>query len=272
MKEYPPEVFDGFGCVLYDEVHRTAAKVFSKVFHKVLTKYTIGLTATPDRKDGLTPIFEWNIGDIAYKQLTRTDTVQVRIFKYFADHEDYNSVPTILSGKPNISRIINNITSYHPRNKFICEKISELASTHRRILVMSDRRNQLEVLKALLPVCYTSGYYWGGMTPSELKQSETCEIILCTYKYAEEGLDLKDMTTLVFASPKTDVVQCVGRILRQTNHTHTPTIIDIVDDFSVFPNQAKKRMTYYKSCNFEILGQSPKPVSSRTKASFIDDY
>jgi superfamily II DNA or RNA helicase len=276
MKDYPPETFDGFGCVVYDEVHRTSAKVFSQVFRKVLTKYTIGLTATPDRKDGLTRIFQWNIGDIAYQQLNRSDLVHVQILKYSADDDAYNSVPTILSGKPNISRIINNITTYSHRNKFICKKITELANEGRRILVMSDRRNQLEALKTLLPSCYTSGYYWGGMSPAELKESEKAQIILCTYKYAEEGLDLKDMTTLVFASPKTDVVQCVGRILRQTVHTHTPTVIDIVDEFSVFPNQAKKRMAYYRSCNFEIFGL-PAParsrVSNKTAApAFLEDY
>lgn len=278
MKDYPPEIFKGFGCVLYDEVHRTSAKVFSQVFRKVVTKYTLGLTATPDRKDGLTPIFQWNIGDIAFKQLSRSDTVQVEVLKYFANDPDYNDVPTIISGKPNISRIINNIAFYEPRNKFITQKLLELAASGRRVLVMSDRRNQLECIKRLLGTTTSSGFYWGGMTQTELKDSETKQIILCTYKYAEEGLDLKDMSTLLLASPKTDVVQCVGRILRQKDLPHPPLVVDIVDDFSVFPNQARKRMTYYKSCKFDIIGSEGNEAKQKTKATqrsesaFIEDY
>jgi superfamily II DNA or RNA helicase len=274
MKDYPPELFKGFGCVLYDEVHRTSAKVFSQVFRKVVTNYTLGLTATPDRKDGLTPIFQWNIGDIAFKQLSRSDTVQVEVLKYFANDLNYNEVPTIISGKPNISRIINNITTYEPRNQVITKKLLDLAALGRRILVMSDRRNQLESLKRLLGSNVTSGFYWGGMSPKELKESENKQIILCTYKYAEEGLDLKDMTTLVLASPKTDVVQFVGRILRQKDLPHPALVIDLVDDFSVFPNQFRKRMTYYRSCKFEILElhKNQQKTKNIAAAGFIDDY
>ena len=59
------------------------------------------------------------------------------------------------------------------------------------------------------------GYYVGGMKEKDLKISERKKIIIATYAMAEEGLDIKTLTTLVLATPKVDVTQSVGRILRQ---------------------------------------------------------
>ena len=51
------------------------------------------------------------------------------------------------------------------------------------------------------------------------------------------------------ASPKTDVTQSIGRILR-TKHTQ-PTVIDIADmTFSKI--NSKKRITYYKKQNHTV--------------------
>ena len=69
---------------------------------------------------------------------------------------------------------------------------------------------------------------------------------------ASEGLDIKTLTTLILATPKSDVQQAVGRILRQKNK-NDPIVIDIVDPFSIFKGQYIKRKRFYKSCNFEII-------------------
>jgi len=67
---------------------------------------------------------------------------------------------------------------------------------------------------------------------------------------ASEGLDIKTLTTLVMATPKSDVCQSVGRILRSKHET--PMVIDIVDNHTLFQNQYKKRCTYYKSKNYLV--------------------
>ena len=68
---------------------------------------------------------------------------------------------------------------------------------------------------------------------------------------ASEGLDIKTLTTLVMASPKTDVCQSVGRILR-VKHGR-PLVIDIVDQQDIFKNQWHKRRAYYVKQNYDIL-------------------
>jgi superfamily II DNA or RNA helicase len=95
------------------------------------------------------------------------------------------------------------------------------------------------------------GYYIGGMKEAALKQSEGKKIIIATYAMASEGLDIKTLTSLILASPKTDVCQSVGRILRQKHSS--PLVIDIIDEHDIFMSQWYKRRKYYKSQNYKIL-------------------
>jgi len=95
------------------------------------------------------------------------------------------------------------------------------------------------------------GYYIGGMKEKDLKLSESKQIILATYAMAAEGLDIPSLTTLILATPKSDIVQSVGRILR-TKHSQ-PLIIDIIDQHECFLNQFKKRKAFYNEKNYKII-------------------
>ena len=66
MKEYDKDVFSSFGLAIFDECHHLGAEVFSKSMAKVASKYMLGLSATPVRKDGLSKVFYWYLGDIVY--------------------------------------------------------------------------------------------------------------------------------------------------------------------------------------------------------------
>ena len=66
-------------------------------------------------------------------------------------------------------------------------------------------------------------------------ESESKKIILATYQMAAEALDIKSLTNLLLGTPKTDIVQAVGRILRD-KHSN-PLIIDIIDSHQCFQNQ-----------------------------------
>jgi len=71
---------------------------------------------------------------------------------------------------------------------------------------------------------------------------------LATYAIASEGYDQKGLDTILLASPKSDVVQSVGRILREKEgeRQHVPLVIDIVDMFSLFKGQGHKRAVFYR--------------------------
>ena len=67
MRDYPEDTFDDFGFVIYDECHHLGAEIFSRSLIKVGCQYTLGLSATPDRADGLTKVFKWFLGDIVFQ-------------------------------------------------------------------------------------------------------------------------------------------------------------------------------------------------------------
>jgi superfamily II DNA or RNA helicase len=68
---------------------------------------------------------------------------------------------------------------------------------------------------------------------------------------AAEALDIKTLTTLIMATPKTDIEQSVGRILREKHSK--PIVVDIVDSHGIFQNQWKKRRAFYKKENYKII-------------------
>ena len=94
------------------------------------------------------------------------------------------------------------------------------------------------------------GYYIGGMKEQDLKISETKKVVIATFAMAEEALDIKTLSTLILASPKTDVTQAVGRILR-IKHKQ-PLVIDIVDKHDIFQRQWIKRQKFYVKQKYRI--------------------
>ena len=97
----------------------------------------------------------------------------------------------------------------------------------------------------------TVGYYIGGMKEQALKATEGKKIVIATYAMAAEALDIKTLTTLIMATPKTDIEQSVGRILREKHSS--PVVVDIVDSHDLFQNQWRKRKTFYKKENYKII-------------------
>ena len=63
MKEYPEDQFSSFGLTLVDEVHHISAEVFVRALQNIVTMYTLGLSATMNRKDGLSKVFKLFLGD-----------------------------------------------------------------------------------------------------------------------------------------------------------------------------------------------------------------
>lgn len=260
MKDYDKGTFDEFGFVVYDEIHHLSAEVFSRALFKTNFKYSLGLSATMTRKDGLTKVFKWHIGEIVYKNRKKTiDNVDVICYQYYNEDKSYSKEELLFNNKPNMARMINNICEYEDRINEIILIVKNIKKKEkkRNILILSDRRNHLKTIKNKLENLELGkiGYYVGGMTDDELRYSEdNCDILLGTFSMASEGMDIPKLDTIILASPKSDVVQSVGRILRKKpeDRIYVPLIIDIIDNFSMFINQSKKRIKYYNKCSYNI--------------------
>lgn len=278
MKDYDESVLNTFGNVVVDECHHMSAQVFSQALKKVNFRYSLGLSATPKRKDGLTKVYKWFLGDIIYTSKKRTDEVVVSIKDYYDANPMYSQEHKLWTKKPNVSKMINAICEYAPRTQYIINLIKDILQDEpeRRILILSDRRQHIKDISTLLDKNgIENGFYYGGLSESELKESEKKRIVLGTYQFANEGLDISGLNTLILASPKSDVIQVTGRILRDKpeSRKYVPLIIDIIDNFSIFVNQGKKRIDYYKKCKYTIEGvkESPKKkILSLNECHIVD--
>lgn len=258
MKEYPETLFQGIGFLIIDECHRVGTEVFSRALQKTNFRYSLGISATVQRKDGMTKAFTSFLGDIVYSGKTASK-VTPTVVRHEYTHPDeivYKRDETVtVMGKTqvNISRMINNITSFQPRTDFLVSTIVEFVQKERRkVLVLSDRKAQLKAIHAgVARHGITVGYYWGSMKEDALNESEKCSVMCATYAYASEGMDVPTLDTLVMASPKSDVEQSCGRILRKGND-NAPVIFDVLDEFSVFYGQARKRLQFYKKEGYRV--------------------
>jgi len=258
MKSYADSLFDEFGLSIIDETHHISSQTFSNCLRKCTTLYSLGLSATMNRKDGLTPVFKMYLGDICNKQKQKEDkdNVLVKAIDYVVLGDDeYNDVERDYRGNVKHSTMLSKVSKYDCRSDFIINIIeNELKiNSDQQIILLGHQKNLLNYLyKAIeLKEIASVGYYIGGMKDKDLKISETKQIILATYAMAAEALDIPSLTTLILATPKSDIVQSVGRILRM-KHTH-PLIIDIIDQHECFLSQFNKRKTFYNQKDYKII-------------------
>jgi len=254
-KEYSQDTFSCFGLTIIDEVHRIGSEQFSRTLFKTITPYMLGISATVDRKDKLTRVLYMYIGEKIYTEKREDDDlVSVRAVRYKTNDPEFNEVDVDFRGMPKYSTMISKLCDYGPRSDFIIRIIKDLVAEEpeNQIMILCHNRSLLSYLydgivhRNIAPV----GYYVGGMKQANLQETEGKQIVLATYAMAAEALDIKSLSTLVMVTPKTDITQSVGRILRVKHEN--PIIVDIVDSHDLFENQWKQRRRFYKKCNYRI--------------------
>lgn len=253
MKEYEEEMFESFGLVVIDEVHHISSQVFSSALFRIVTKYMLGLSATMNRKDGTTYVFKMFLGNVVYKgDRDEQHDVVVRAITYRSDNPEFNHVETNYIGEVKYSTMISKLCSFQPRSDFIVDIVRGLLTERpgQQIMILAHNKNLLKYLHDTIQKFIDTGYYIGGMKEASLKESEGKSVVIATYSMAAEALDIKTLTTLVMATPRTDVEQAVGRILRM-KHGH-PVVVDIVDTHSTFQNQFKKRKKFYDKEGYRV--------------------
>ena len=276
MKDYDANLFDQFGLVIYDEAHHIISKVFSNALFKINPQYIIGLSATPYRSGNLTKGLMLHLGKMIYKIDKKEDEKAiVKVFHYKTIHKLFEEKKIWMKGKvaPNSQKMINNICELECRNRILVDIIYNMWKIEdRKILVLSGRTSKIEHLKMLKELLQNKIkeeikegkllndecrlHYYTGKT-SQLERSEAekhADIIFATYEMAHEGLDIPRLNTMIMTTPKTNVQQAVGRIMRNASSDVfiTPLIIDVVDELSTFPKQYEKREKLYKKLNYQI--------------------
>jgi len=255
-EKYDLEVFKDFGLVIFDEAHHAPSKYFSRALPLISCKKTVALSATPKRGDKLEKVLFWYFGPVIYKNVQEENNIVLaKIYKYTIKHEKFVEKKQRFTGEVNRPGTISNIVTIGRRNKFIIDLVEEiLIEEHRKILILSERVEHLELLKKRLDEreLVTTGMYVGGMKQTKLDDSAKCTVIFGTFQMASEALDIKGLNTLVMSTPRREIEQTIGRITRDPNPIIRPLVIDITDNLDSFVKQGYYRRNFYKKNGFQI--------------------
>lgn len=255
---YPESIKAAFGLVIWDEVHHLSADSFSRTAGMFSAELRLGLSATPKRVDGKEALFHAHIG----KVLTLAHLVKVPPkvlvvnsgFKLPWVRWNFDGQCKVVplpheAGK--VMHVTKLLVKDRNRNKLIVDFVKESYDRGRFVLVLSDLSVKL-YLGELRKLLTGSGipdkeiaYYIGGMTELERDQAVVKKVVLATYSMAAENTDVPWWSALVLATPRANVKQAIGRILREYPDKPQPVILDIVDsDSPVFTQYyaARKRM------------------------------
>lgn len=248
--KYPEEMYKTFGLVIWDEVHRLGAPTFAESACMFWSDYRLGLSATPRRKDGLENVFRYHIGREVPFHISQIIKPKIIALHYHGlDSESYSCT---FGGKLNMGMYASKISKSINRNILLTSAIENAFKKDRKVLVLMDRINHIHTIKEMLQergVHDDNIGIFTGLVKSGLNRS----IILATYGSAGLGADLPSLDTLVLASPRADVEQAVGRILRGSCKNH-PVVVDIVDNASLIMRKwYGARRKFYASKESELV-------------------
>lgn len=260
MKDIPIATFKPIGLVIVDECHHIASEVFVQALPKVTSKYMLGLSATPARKDGLMHVAHWFLGPLLYTSDTgdKADTqVAVEVYQYKNDDPVFNEILYNAQGVMFTSLMVNKLTECEDRTKWLVEILKDVLeeSPHRQVLVLTDRVQHTKDIYAALPPSLQSSSAILSQAVSAAKRTEfcsSCSVLIATYAMCKEGFDVPTLNTLLMATPRPDVDQIVGRILRVEKSARTihPLILDLVDP--QFRRQFQERNALYKKRSYSV--------------------
>jgi superfamily II DNA or RNA helicase len=264
MKELNIHVFDPIGLVIVDECHHIASEVFVQALPKVTSRFMLGLSATPDRKDKLMHVIHWFLGPLLYKSETgdSVDTkVNVEVFQYVNNDPEFNKIVLSSQGFVSVPIMVNKLADCEDRTQWLCKIIEDVMDENpkRQMLVLTDRVNHAQAMLDTLSDNWKAKTAILSQKLSAAKRNIACNtmsVLIGTYSMCKEGFDQPTLNTLLMATPRPDIDQIVGRILRTEKSVRTthPLIIDIVDP--TFRRQFGARNTLYRKRNYKVTQMS----------------
>jgi superfamily II DNA or RNA helicase len=258
MKELNVDVFKPIGLVIVDECHHIASEVFVQALPKITSRYMLGLSATPERKDRLMFAIHWFLGPLLYKSETgdSVDTaVSVEVYEYQNNDPEFNEIVMSSQGMVSVPIMVNKLSACEDRTRWLCGILEDISEGGRQILVLSDRvQHCQDILAGLSDSLRETACILGTAVKADVR-AEYCKtkaILIATYSMCKEGFDVPTLNTLVMATPRPDIDQIVGRILRveKAGRIVHPLIVDIVDP--QFKRQFGMRNSLYRKRQYRV--------------------
>lgn len=228
------------GYIIVDECHRTPSRTFTEAVSGFDARYMLGLTATPWRRDKLSRLIFWHLGDVHHTIeksglvekghiLEAEIVVRETAFKpYYDPVREY-------------SKMLSELTADDERNRLIASDVAQEAASGKGVcLVLSDRKKHCENLQTLLKFKHgiAASLLTGDLGTAQRREvlegiaQGTVGVVVATGQLIGEGFDCREMSTLFIATPirfSGRLLQYLGRVLRPAPGKTQAKVYDYVD-------------------------------------------
>lgn len=258
-REYPPEFWERFGLVIFDEGDLLGAVQMSRILPRFLGERLL-LTATVERSDGHEVLYYHHVGKVVYEDTKPDLAPKVLVLDSPVPREMYGikrykrggrwftkkgmmpTEQTVQRGAmhvPHIPRTINKIRECTERFEWAFDAVAELLFLDRKILFLGERVDELKLLHQRTQeelYAYKSGLALGKkhMKPALIATNlQECDVIWAIQHLAKRGLNQPDIDTVViqyasFQNPGR-LRQTIGRALRYQKGKKEPLVIIMND-------------------------------------------
>jgi superfamily II DNA or RNA helicase len=248
-RTYDQDMLDTVGTVIVDECHHVGARVFALCMRQFRARYTLGLTATPDRKDGLRKYVEYLLGPVAIS--CPTDFSRVKVLRYIYKDARINAHAT---AKDHLQRclMVNDATRDFERTLFLLKVVLNIVKESPRcILVLTERVQQVDDFAkwfAQSGCTEPVARLHAGVPREQVLDAASARVVVANYPMASEALDIPHLDTMVGLTPMVGFIeQVVGRIVRIADDKRVPLVVDVVDNIGLFAGMARTRSKWYKA-------------------------
>jgi superfamily II DNA or RNA helicase len=247
------------GHLVVDECHRCPSKIFTEAVTAFDSKFMLGLTATALRRDGLTKLIYWHLGDRVYTidQKELTDTGAILPFRVKWVKTDFT---TSLDPSGQYSAMLSELTQDLERNRRVGREAAEQAKTSPGIvLVLSDRKEHCRLIAEALDRDHgIASTILTGDLSNEARERVTeklkagdCKVLVATGQLIGEGFDLPALGAVLLTTPirfEGRLIQFIGRALRPSPGQDHAVVVDFVDvEIGVLKSSARKRLAVYRN-------------------------
>lgn len=262
------EIAQSYSQIIIDECHHIPAASFEDILKQLPARYIVGLTATPYRKDGLEKILFQQCGPIRHEL---QESEGLALVKKVTINETGFRVPPEIGDKPAYHELIHHLTADLKRNELIAHHTIESLNTNRFPLLISDRKEHLDVLALIISeTAVATGVEIirldGDLTSKQRKQaierlhtirSEGRKVLLMSSaSLIGEGFDLPALDTMILATPLSfegRMIQYAGRIHRAVEGKTEVQMIDFVDfSNAMLVKMYRNRIKAYRQMGYQI--------------------
>ena len=262
------DIVKNYGMIIIDECHHSSAYTYEAALNMMNAKYVYGVSATPEKENGHTPIIKMQCGDIRYKVNMKEYNRNLNLLmKVYNKNVHLNFVNKNIKDYK-INEIYDLISKDVIRNDVVIKDVEKEFKNGKNILVLTERIDHLEYLyEQLSKTTNNIIVYRGGLGKKilkkydelnfNIKENNENKIIIATSSCIGEGFDDSSLEVLFLTMPISSVnriVQYTGRLHRKNDNKKEIIVYDYVDDnFSMIRNMFLKRKKAYEKVGYEII-------------------